>query len=73
MKSCGFKREIKKNLLTSKDMEFIKHCMFYVLDCRYISSDTERELKNYEYKVHSIDEKLCEMENPILYQLKRQT
>ena len=54
-------------------MEFIKHCMFYVLDCRYISSDTERELKNYEYKVHSIDEKLCEMENPIINQLTRQT
>ena len=54
-------------------MEFIKHCMFYVLDCRYTSNDTERELKNLEYKVHNIDGKLCEMENPILYQLKRQT
>lgn len=64
---------MKKNLLTSKDMEFIKHCMFYVLDCRYTSNDTERELKNLEYKVHNIDGKLCEMENPILYQLKRQT
>lgn len=71
MKSCGFKRKIKKNLLTSKDMEFIKHCMFYVLNCRYTSSDTERELKNLEYKVHKIDGKLCEMENPNLYKLKR--
>ena len=62
---------MKKNLLTSKDMEFIKHCMFYVLNCRYTSSDTERELKNLEYKVHKIDGKLCEMENPNLYKLKR--
>ena len=71
MKSCGFKREIKKNLLTSKDIEFIKQCMFYFLEDRHTSMDTKRELKNYEYKVHSIDEKLCEMENPIINQLKR--
>ena len=55
---------MKKNLLTSKDIEFIKECMFYFLDDRHTSDDTKRELKNYEYKVHSVDEKLCEMENP---------
>ena len=52
---------MKKNLLTSKDIEFIKRCMFYFLDDRHTSMDTKRELKNYEYKVHSIDEKLCEI------------
>tara|TARA_R100000231_G_C5220666_1_gene133433 strand:+ start:346 stop:534 length:189 start_codon:yes stop_codon:yes gene_type:complete len=62
---------MKKNLLTSKDIEFIKECLFYFLEDRYTSDDTKRELKNLEYKVHSIDEKLCEMENPIINQLKR--
>ena len=62
---------MKKNLLTSKDIEFIKECLFYFLEDRYTSDDTKRELKNYEYKVHRIDEKLCEMENPIINQLKR--
>ena len=64
---------MKKNLLTYEDIEFIKYCMFYFLDDRHTSMDTKRELKNLEYKVHSIDEKLCEMENPIINQLKRQT
>ena len=54
---------MKKNLLTSKDIEFIKQCLFYFLEDRHTSDDTKRELKNYEYKVHRIDEKLCEMEN----------
>jgi diphthamide biosynthesis methyltransferase len=69
MKSIGFKREIKKNLLTSKEIEFIKQCMFYFLDDRYTSMDSEHELRNLEYKVNCIDEKLCEMENSIIYKL----
>ena len=46
-----------ENLLTSKDIEFIRHCMFYFLDDRHTSDDTKSELKRKIKKVHKLDEK----------------
>lgn len=52
-----------KILLTKKDVELIRLCLWSHLDSRYISDDTESELRNLEYKLNNIDEKLCEMFN----------
>ncbi len=52
-----------KILLTKKDVELIRLCLSSHLDSRYSSDDTESELRNLKYKLHNIDEKLCEMFN----------
>ena len=52
-----------KILLTEKDAELIRLCLWSHLDNRYSSDDTESELRNLEYKLHNLDEKLCEMLN----------